>query len=350
MLLVKDFPFSVGSGTGPAGPFVTRHCRFRLTVVNPAERADEGQVPRRMGVGHFQRVLYPWPMPGSHRRAALALLAASVLFSTGGAAIKAADFTGWQIASLRSGIAGLTLLLLVPAARKGWGWRPLLVGAAYAATCICFVLANRLTTGANAIFIQSASPLFVMVLSPLLLRERVTARDVGFMIPVGVGLVLFFVGEQRAVLTAPNPALGNAIAALSAVTFAFAVIGFRWLGRAGDNHGATALTAVTMGNFLACLVALPMALPLGTHSAADWGILLYLGMFQIGLAYWFVAQGVARLPALEVSVLLLLEPALNPIWTWLVHREVPGTTAIIGGALVLGATVGRAGWPEGPKK
>ena len=72
-------------------------------------------------------------MPDSHRRAALAVLAASVLFSTGGAAIKAADFSGWQIASLRSGIAGLTLLLLVPAARRGWGWRPLLVGTAYAA-------------------------------------------------------------------------------------------------------------------------------------------------------------------------------------------------------------------------
>src|SRR6188508_1289837 len=80
---------------------------------------------------------YPCPMPNSHRRAALALVMASVLFSTGGAAIKAVEFSGWQIASLRSGIAGLTLLLLVPAARRGWGWRPGLVGAAYAATCIC---------------------------------------------------------------------------------------------------------------------------------------------------------------------------------------------------------------------
>ena len=59
-----------------------------------------------------------------------------------------------------------------------------------------------------------------------------------------------------------------------------------------------------------------------------------------------MAKGVARLPALEVSVLLLVEPALNPIWTWLVHGEVPGTPAIAGGALVLGATVARALWPD----
>ena len=285
-------------------------------------------------------------MPNSHRRAALALLIASVLFSTGGAAIKFADFTGWQIASLRSGIAGVALVLLVPAARRGWGWRPLLVGAAYAATCICFVLANRLTTSASAIFIQSASPLYVLVLSPLLLREPVSARDVLFMVPVAAGLSLFFLGNQRAVATAPDPGAGNLLAVASGITFAFAVIGFRWLARGGAVHGATSLTAAAMGNFLAWAVALPMALPLGSHSPGDWATLLYLGVFQIGLAYYFVAKGVARLPALEVSVLLLVEPALNPIWTWLVHGEVPGTPAIAGGALVLGATVARALWPD----
>lgn len=285
-------------------------------------------------------------MPNTHRRAAVALLIASVLFSTGGAAIKWAHFTGWQIASLRSGIAGVTLLLLVPAARRGWGWRPLLVGAAYAAAGICFVLANRLTTSASAIFIQAASPLYVLVLSPLLLKEPVSARDVLFMIPVGLGLSLFFLGDQGAVATAPDPATGNLLSVGAGIAFAFAVIGFRWLGREGAVHGATSLTAAAMGSFLACAIALPMALPLGGHSPGDWAVLIYLGVFQIGLAYVFVAKGVARLPALEVSVLLLVEPALNPIWTWLVHGEVPGTAALVGGSLVLGATVARALWPE----
>lgn len=285
-------------------------------------------------------------MPNSHRRAALALLIASVLFSTGGAAIKWAHFTGWQIASLRSGIAGVTLLVMVPAARRGWGWRPLLVGSAYATTCICFVLANRLTTGANAIFIQASSPLYVLVLSPFLLGEAVSRRDVLFMLPIGVGLSLFLLSNQPALATAPNPAAGNLLAVLSGITFAFAVIGFRWLGRDGATHGATSLTAAAMGNFLACAVTLPLALPLGSHSAGDWVTIGYLGIFQIGLAYYFVAKGVARLPALEVSVLLLVEPALNPIWTWLVQGEVPGTTTIVGGTLVLGATVARALWPD----
>ena len=243
----------------------------------------------------------------SHRRAALALLGAAVLFSTGGAGIKSLDFSGWQIASLRSGIAALTLVILVPAARRGWGWRAGLVGVAYAATGICFVLANRLTSSASAIFIQSASPLYVLLLAPLLLREPVTRRDVFFMVPVALGLALFFVSGEPPVATAPDPLAGNLIA---------------------------------------CVVALPMALPLGSHSGADWAILAYLGVVQIGLAYLLISRAVVRLTALEASVLLLLEPVLNPVWSWLVHGEVPGPLALAGGALVLGATIARAGLTE----
>ena len=288
-----------------------------------------------------------------HQRAALGLVLAAALFSTGGAAIKAAHFTAWQLASFRSAIAGLTLLLLVPAARRGWGWRPFAVGAAYAVTCICFVLATRLTTSANAIFIQSASPLYVLLLGPLLLREPIARRDVLFMLPIGLGLLLFLFGEQRPGATAPDPAAGNLLAVLSGLSFAFAVIGLRWLGRHGSVAGAAPLTAAAMGNFTAFLVALPLALPVGSHSAADWGILLYLGVVQIGLAYCLVAYAIARLSALEASVLLLIEPALNPIWSWLVHGELPGPSAVVGGVLVLGAVLARAWWSrddETPEK
>ena len=285
-------------------------------------------------------------MANPHRRAALGLLFAALLFSTGGAAIKAASFSGWQIASLRGGIAGLTLLLLVPAARRGWSWRPTLVALAYAATCVCFVLATRLTTSANAIFIQATSPLYVMLLAPLLLREPVSRREVFFLLPIALGLLLFLFGEQRPAVTAPDPALGNLLATLSGLTFAFAVIGFRWLGRPSSGPVATSLTAVTIGNFITCLVVLPFALPVGAHSATDWAILLYLGVIQIGLAYYFVTAALARLTALEASLLLLLEPVLNPVWSWLVHGEVPGRAALLGGMLVLGATVVRALWPE----
>ncbi len=261
---------------------------------------------------------------------------AALLFSTGGAAIKAAAFNGWQIASFRSGIAALVLWLFIPAARRGWTWQTFLVGVAYASTLVLFVLANRLTTSANTIFLQSTAPLYVLVLSPWLLRERVRPADIGFMAAVGAGLVLFFLGAQTPLATAPDPLRGNVLAAASGVTWALTVCGLRWMGR-GDAENA-AIGAVVVGNGIAFFAALPLALPLAAHAAGDWAVILYLGVFQIGLAYALVTTALRRLPAFEASIILLIEPAFNPLWAWVVHGEVPGAWALAGGALILGAT------------
>jgi len=248
--------------------------------------------------------------------ACLQLLGAAFLFSTGGAAIKAAALTGWQIASFRSGVAAVALWFMTPAARRGWTWQGALVGVAYAGCLTLFVLANRLTTAANTIFLQSTAPLYLLFLGPWLLHEPVRREDVGFMLAVGAGLVLFFVGVDRPLVTAPDPARGNLLALASGLCWALAVAGLRWLS-AGKGRGSPA-AAVVSGNLTAFLVSLPMALPVGSHGPGDWAIIGYLGIFQIALAYVFVTNAIHRIPALEASVILLLEPALNPLWAWVV--------------------------------
>ncbi len=266
------------------------------------------------------------------------LLAAAVLFSTGGAAIKSVAFSSWQVASFRSGIAAVAVLLLAPAARRGWTWRTPLVGVTYAATMVLFVLANKLTTAANTIFLQDTAPLYILLLSPLLLREPIRRRDVLFMMVVGSGLLLFFVGAERPLATAPNPFLGNVLAAVSGVTWAGTMLGLRWMAvGAGQREGA-AVSAVAAGNIIACLVTLPLALPLPAGGPADWALLGYLGVFQIAVAYLFVAAGIREVPVFEASIILLVEPALNPIWAWLVHGEEPGVWALAGGVIIIGAT------------
>ena len=278
--------------------------------------------------------------------ARLQLLGAALLFSTGGAAIKAADFTGWQIASLRSGIVALALLVMVPAARRDWSWRAALVGAGYAGCLVLFVLANRLTTAANTIFLQSAAPLYILVLAPWLLKEPIRRQDLGFMLVVGLGLLLFFVGTERPAVTAPNPGLGNLLAVASGFCWALAICGLRWLGSAPERGRGSPVAAVVQGNLIAFLATLPMALPLGPHAPVDWALIGYLGVFQIGLAYVFVTSAIRVLPALEASVILLLEPVLNPVWAWVVQGETPGAWALLGGALILGATTLKS-WTEG---
>ena len=265
------------------------------------------------------------------------ILGAALLFSTGGAAIKATTLTSWQVASFRSGIAALALLLLVRGARRGWSWAVLPVGAAYAATMVLFVASNKLTTAANAVFLQSSAPLYVLLLGPLLLREPIRRRDLGFMVVVLLGLLLFFVEPGARQATAENPWLGNVLALLSGVFYAVAIVGLRWISRRGES-GGSALATLVAGNALAFLVCLPMALP-ARAGAVDWAVITYLGVFQIAAAYVLLTAGIRHVPALEVSTLLLLEPALNPFWAWLVHGERPGIWSLAGGALILGATI-----------
>ncbi len=275
-----------------------------------------------------------------------AVLLTALLFSSGGAAIKACTLTGWQVASFRSGLATLALLALVPAARRRPDGATLLVSLAYAATLILFVSATKLTTAANAIFLQSTAPLWLLLLGPLLLREPVRARDLAVMAIVAGGMALVLLGDERPQASAPDPLRGNALALASGLSFALLLAGMRWLAaratREPLRRNGGAMPAVLAGNVLACLVALPFALPVAGVSGADLGALLFLGTIQIGLAYALLCAAVPHVPALAVSLLLLLEPALNPLWTWMLQGERPSELAVAGGALILGATVVQA--------
>ncbi|HEX7078528.1 MAG TPA: EamA family transporter [Candidatus Eisenbacteria bacterium] len=270
-------------------------------------------------------------------RARLQVLGAALLFSVGGAGIKSCALTSWQVASFRSGIAAAAVWLLMPSARRGWNARALLAAVPYAATVVLFVLANKLTTSANTIFLQSTAPLYVLALGPWLLGERTRPFDLAVIAMIGLGLTLFFVSAESPLRTAPNPVLGNVLAASAGVTWALTVMGLRWSGRAAGGEGQ-APAVVVIGNLAAFLVALPFALPVAAARPVDWAIVAGLGVVQIGVAYVFLTLAMRHVPALEASVLLLLEPALNPLWAWLVNGERPGPWTNAGGGLILGAT------------
>ena len=277
-------------------------------------------------------------------KARLELLVTACLFSTGGAAIKAAAFGSWQVAGLRSGVAAITVFLFLPAARriqKGTVGITLLVAVAYAATLILFVLANKLTTAANTIFLQSTAPLYILLLSPVLLKEHIHRRDLGFMAAIAVGMAMFFIGRQNSFATAPDPVKGNLLALFSGVTYAAMLMGLRWMG----TRGGSPATAAVIGNLFAFLAASPALFPLGSHGAGDWLVILYLGIFQIGLAYSLLTRAIPHVPALEASLLLFLEPALSPLWAWSVHGEYPGPWALLGGGLIMGA-MGFKSWMD----
>jgi drug/metabolite transporter (DMT)-like permease len=217
------------------------------------------------------------------------------------------------------------------------------VGCAYATMLILFVTATKLTTAANAIFLQSTAPLYLLFIGPVLLKEPLRRSDWLLMGAMGIGMSLFFVGTEPAVATAPNPALGNILAVISGVAWAVVVASLRWVARdAADSQAAIA--TVFVGNVIAFVAALGPALPMPSVDVRDVLSLLYLGTCQIALAYVCLSKAMRHVPAFEASVIILVEPALNPIWTWLVMREEPAGFAIIGGAILLLATALNGWW------
>jgi DME family drug/metabolite transporter len=311
----------------------------------------------RAPAGPAQRVPAGRPAGRAPVVARLELLAAAALFSTGGAAVKATTLSGWQVAGCRSVVAALAMLVMMPAARRLPSPRVLAISVAYAATMLLYILANKLTTAASAIFLQATAPLYILLLGPWLLRERISRRDLAFMAAVALGLGLLFAGLDPASATAPQPLLGDLLAAGSGLAWALTLMGLRALERgrdgapAGSGEAPGAPTgsgpvSLVWGNLTAAAVALPMALlagpPLAASRGVDWLIVLYLGVFQVGLAYVFLNRGIARVPALEASLLLLLEPVLNPLWAWWVHGERPGRWSLAGGAVILTATLVKA--------
>lgn len=270
------------------------------------------------------------------------IIAAATLFSTGGLAIKACSLDPWQVASFRAAMAALALAVLAPAACRGWNWRTLAVAVPFAATIILFTLSNRATTAANAIFLQDTAPLYVLLLGPWLLRERIATDDIWFIALVGLGFVALFAGTPTAVATAPNPALGNTLAAVAGLSWALTLMGLRWLAAGGGGAGNTALAGALAGNLLAALVAGLFALPVENAAATDWLLIAWLGIFQIACSYLLIAAAMPKLPAFEVSLLLLFEPVLTPLWAWLLLGEATSATALAGGAAIVLATALRA--------
>jgi len=212
--------------------------------------------------------------------ARLALALAAILFSTGGAAIKALTLTAWQAAGLRSLVAAAILLIFLPESRRGWHWRIIATALAYASCLTLFVHANKLTTAANTIFLQSTAPAWLLLIGPLVLKEPVRRRDLFYSALLAMGMGLFFWGVPPAQQSAPNPLKGNIFALLSGFAWSLVITGLRWQAKRDPTSGP--LATVVLGNIFTAALALPMAFPLA-GGTTDWRSSV-LGCFQVGWA------------------------------------------------------------------
>jgi drug/metabolite transporter (DMT)-like permease len=261
----------------------------------------------------------------SHRSAVLMLLACSILWSLGGVMIKAVDWHPMATAGARSALAAVVIFAWLR--RPQWTFSPRQLGAAlaYVGTVSFFVIANRMTTAANAIFLQYTAPVYVALASHFFLGERARRADWLCVAMALTGIAMFFGDELQA-----GSALGMAAGLASGLSFATMVILLR------RERDASPMSALLLGNIATAVIGLPFGIG-SLPEPRELGVLALLGVFQLGIPYVLYGIAIRRVTAIEAILLPMIEPVLNPIWVVLVHGEVPGTWSLAGAALVLAA-------------
>lgn len=260
------------------------------------------------------------------------VLVAAILWSTGGLFIKWTSLSGLELSFGRSLLAAITVAIFTR--REGFGLNPITALAAllYAALVLLFVFATKETTAANAIFLQYTAPVYVLILEPLLYREKFRRRDLVTVLFCVIGMSLFFVGKLK-----PQDVTGNLLALASGVCFAFYFLVLRHSHAREVNRASS----VIYGNLLVVLIAAPAGVAVISHiNRHDALSVLYLGVVQIGVAYTLFTLGMARgIRSLDAGIVGYIEPLLNPVWVFLVLGEQPSKWALIGGAIIISAVV-----------
>lgn len=217
---------------------------------------------------------------------------------------------------------------------EGFGLNRVTVAASvlYAILLILFVLATKQTTAANAIFLQYTAPVYLLILEPLFYREEFRLRDLLTVLVCIGGMTLFFVGKLR-----PEDVSGNLLALGSGLCFAIYFL----LLRHSKSRLVNRASSVIYGNLLAVVITAPWGLAaLTSLDRYDTLSAVYLGVFQIGLAYTLFTVAMARgVRSLDAGIIGYVEPVLNPVWVFLVLGEKPSQWALLGGIIIICAVI-----------
>jgi len=260
------------------------------------------------------------------------VLAAALLWSTGGLFIKWTTLSGLELSFYRSFFAIFVVAFFTR--HEGFGLNKVSIASSvlYAVLLILFVLATKQTTAANAIFLQYTAPVYLLIFEPLFYKEKFRLRDLITVLVCVSGMTLFFVGKLR-----PEDISGNLLALTSGLCFAIYFL----LLRHSKARLVNRASSVIYGNLLAVVITAPWGLSalsqLGRH---DIFAVVYLGVVQLGLAYTLFTLAMARgVRSIDAGIICYVEPVLNPVWVFLVLREKPSQWALLGGAIIIVAVI-----------
>jgi drug/metabolite transporter (DMT)-like permease len=276
------------------------------------------------------------PRPGKGR---WLVLAAGVFWSLSGVITKSLPLDPLSIAFYRGLFAGLALLPLVP--RQNRVFRPVMIplGLIFGAMTGSYLGAVKLTTAANAIYLQYTATFWVVPLGMIFLGERPDRRAaVGIALAMlGIGLIVGWGYDGR-----PGEWKGVALGLASGLGFAAVATGMRGL------RNLDPIWLSTVYHLLGAL-GLGMGITLSGHviarvSVNQGMVLLAFGVIQMALPYVLFARGLREIGTSEAGLIALIEPILNPIWVLMFVGERPALPTLTGGLLLLSGVAYRY-WP-----
>jgi len=268
------------------------------------------------------------------------MVAGSVAISFGGLVqrnIEVAD--SWQINVYRSlGMLIATGIIIVARHRgnlfdtlTGIGRLGILGGVLLSIAGIAFVQALTHTTVANALFILGSIPFFAALFARLILGERLRRTTLITMIAAAMGL-----GIMVAKGVSVGSGFGNLMALITAVSFASYAIIVRY------KRQVEMIPVILLSSAIIIVISLlatkgDIAIPLN-----DILLCLFWGGFLSGFVNWMFIIASRHLATAEVTLIMLLEFALGPIWVWWFIGETPTTWTIFGGSLIIVAVALRS--------
>ena len=261
----------------------------------------------------------------SHRMSILAMVGASLCFSTGGLLIKMIPWNPLAINGTRTLIGGILIgLFILFTKHKLVFSKTVFLGAiCMAGVTTLFTIANKITTAGNAVLLQYTAPVWIIILMTLFFRKRPKRIEVFTIVIVMIGIGCFFFESLSS-----GGLVGDLFALLSGICYAgmFLINQFE----EGD-----ALSSIFFGQLACGLVFSPMVMRETAFSAQIWCCILTLGIVQVGLAYILFSFGTKYTDPVTASVINSIEPILNPVLVAVFYGERLGKLSIAGAVIVI---------------
>ena len=279
------------------------------------------------------------PRPGRLAGVAM-LLVAAAMWSVSGVAVKVAGMDAIAFAFYRSlAAAGVMLALLAVPHARALGRPPVFRWAVvsallYTAVVSLLILSMTVSTAATGILLQYTGPVFCAVFAWLFQGRRIGPRTLAVMALATFGIAVMVVGGWQAG-NWQGPAAGLA----SGAAFGALILVLEKADRAAG--GVNPLALVFLNNAGAAMLLLPICLATGVLAASplQLGIVGTTGVFQLAAPYVLFQLALRHVRPVDASLLILLEPVLNPVWVALATSERPDAPTLVGGAVILVAMV-----------